>query len=287
MEKEDTLDTLDTKDDGLDFLINGISNIAIKNKISDNNSLEKQEIINLFLTNVKDKEIKLDNYNASHCGKEGHWLEKQMNIKQNQKNLPDINGFEMKKETNSVTTFIDKVPSKKLLLGNIIKPKEKVNKLIFWNMFGSKKQSDEVTLGGWKINKYDNNGQILVVDKDNNIQIIYNYIEDKRKNKSEIIDNFYKLEKQIILQWNMEDIKKCIDNKFNVKGFFICKKNNASASYNKICFGKAFSFEQWINDVKLGKIYYDGYSKCNGRWRGCFRANNTYWNLLLIPNEEY
>ena len=43
----------------------------------------------------------------------------------------------------------------------------------------------------------------------------------------------------------------------------------------------------WIEDVKKGKIYYDGYSKCIGRWRGCFRANNIYWDSLLIPDEEY
>jgi len=274
-------------DSSIDFLISGISNIEIKNKVSDNNSLEKQNIINLFLSNVKGKEINLDKYNSSHSGKEGHWLENQMNIKVNQKNLPDINGFEMKKETNNVTTFIDKVPSKKLFIDIIVKSKDTKTKIKFWNMFGSKKQSDELTLGGWKINKYDNNGQILVIDKDNNIQIIYDYKQDKRENKEEIIDAFYKLEPKIIIQWNIEDIKKCIDNKFNCNGFFICKKNNKNNTYNKICFGKAFTFEQWINDVKKGKIYYDGYSKCFGRWRGCFRANNIYWNSLLIQDEEY
>jgi len=273
-------------DSRIDFLISGISNIEIKNKISDNNSPEKQDIIKLFLSNVKGKEINLNGYNISHCGKEGHWLENQMNIKANQKNLPDINGFEMKKETNNVTTFIDKVPSKKLFMDILIKPKDTKNKIKFWNMFGSKKQSDELTLGGWKINKYDNNGQILVIDKDNNIQVIYDYKQDKRENKDTLIDEFYKIETKIIIQWNVEDIKKTIDNKFNVKGFFICKKGGDN-TYNKICFGNPFTFEKWIEDVKKGKIYYDGYSKLFGRWRGCFRANNIYWESLLIPDEEY
>ena len=275
----------------IDSIINDISNIEIKNKISDNNSLEKQDIINLFLKNVKNKEIKVDSYNISHCGKEGHWLEKQMNIKANNKNLPDINGFEMKKETNNVTTFIDKVPSKKLFMDILIKPKDSKIKIKFWNMFGSKKQSDKLTIGGWKINRYDNNGQILVIDKDNNIQVIYDYKQDKRENKEEIVDEFYKSENKILIQWNVEDIKKTIDNKFNIKGFFICKKgskkDNKDNTYSKICFGKPFSFEQWIEDVKKGQIYYDGYSKCFGRWRGCFRANNIYWNSLLIQDEEY
>ena len=43
----------------------------------------KQKIINLFMTNVKGKEICIDSYNQKHCGKEGHWLEKQFGIAHN------------------------------------------------------------------------------------------------------------------------------------------------------------------------------------------------------------
>jgi len=86
MENIELDSTIDSRINSMiDSIINDISNIEIKNKISDNNSLEKQDIINLFLKNVKNKEIKVDSYNISHCGKEGHWLEKQMNIKANNK----------------------------------------------------------------------------------------------------------------------------------------------------------------------------------------------------------
>lgn len=43
----------------------------------------KQKIIQLFMDNVKGKQIDLSNTNKSHKshdGKEGHWLETQMNI---------------------------------------------------------------------------------------------------------------------------------------------------------------------------------------------------------------
>ena len=54
---------------------------------------DKQFIIELFNSNVKHKEIITDNQNKAHCGKEGHWLEKQMGIKHNSKNEPDIRGY--------------------------------------------------------------------------------------------------------------------------------------------------------------------------------------------------
>ena len=249
--------------------------------------INKLKIIDMFNKNVKNKKINLNIYNSNHCGKEGHWLENAMGIKANSKNEPDIHDYEMKKYAK-VITFIDKVPSKKIFLGNIIKPKnDTLNKLNFWKMFGSKKTTDNITLGGWHINRYDNNGQIMIIDKDNNIIIQYNYNEDKRINKLDIIDNFYKLENKIILQWDMIDIKNTIDNKYNKNGFFICKKDKKTNTYNRICFGKSFTFEEWIDDLKKGKIYFDGYSKCDGRWRGQFRAKNTYWDSLLLLNEEY
>lgn len=64
---------------------------------------DKQHIITLFNTYVKDVEICLEGININHCGKEGHWLETKMGIKHNAKNEPDINGYEMKKSSNKTT----------------------------------------------------------------------------------------------------------------------------------------------------------------------------------------
>ena len=65
--------------------------------------IDKQDIITLFNNNVKGVEIILEGKNAKHCGKEGHWLETKMGIKQNAKNEPDINGYEMKKSSSKTT----------------------------------------------------------------------------------------------------------------------------------------------------------------------------------------
>ena len=62
---------------------------------------EKQVIIDLFMNNVKDKEIVFTG--EKHCGSEGHWLEKQMGLNPNCKNEPDILGYEMKKNSPKIT----------------------------------------------------------------------------------------------------------------------------------------------------------------------------------------
>ena len=60
-------------------------------------------IIKLFNNNVNNQSIILDNYNKLHKGKEGYWLEKKMGITHNSNNMPDIDGYEMKKDSKKIT----------------------------------------------------------------------------------------------------------------------------------------------------------------------------------------
>jgi hypothetical protein len=89
----------------IDILINKIKSLEISKKDEELNTIKiiKDKIIKLFNDNVKDKKIILEDYNTNHCGKEGHWLESQMNIRHNSQNLPDIDGFEMKKSSSKIT----------------------------------------------------------------------------------------------------------------------------------------------------------------------------------------
>jgi hypothetical protein len=43
---------------------------------------DKQHILTLFNNNVRDVDICVEGQNINHCGKEGHWLETKMGIKQ-------------------------------------------------------------------------------------------------------------------------------------------------------------------------------------------------------------
>lgn len=78
-------------------------------------------------------------------------------------------------------------------------------------------------------------------------------------------------------------MKAHIENKFNKKGFFICKKRNNR--FEKICFGKPFHFEYFIECIKNKKVIFDsGMYDGNGRnyshWRG-----SSFWEELIT--EEY
>jgi hypothetical protein len=128
------------------------------------------------------------------------------------------------------------------------------------------------------LDKFDEDGQCLQVDDSNNINILYNYNEDKRIDKSTRVSKFYHNEKNhIIGTWKVETLKKTIEDKFNKNGFFICKKNKYGV-YNTIHFGNPINFNYWIECFKKKNIYYDGYSKLKGRWRGVFRAKIQWWN---------
>jgi len=247
----------------------------------DNNvaDLEKQSIIDKFNNNVKGKEICISNQNEKHCGKKGHWLETQMGCKHNSKNEPDIGGWEMK-TGGEVTTFIDKAPDVIYINGEILTSRNKTKKSAFYSQYSSRKQSEEPSIGGWKIDRHNSLGQILEVDASNNIQIVYYPEYDLRENKASVMTN---TEKHVIMEWKEESIRKAIENKFNQNGFFRCKQEGNK--YTKICFGKRITFEDWIKSVKDGIIYHDGYSKEKGRARHVFRANNKFWDDLIT--EEY
>jgi hypothetical protein len=239
---------------------------------------DKQTIINQFMVNVKGKEISIQN--NGHCGGEGHWLETQMGIRHNANNEPDILGYEMK-TGNSKTTFIDKAPDIMFLNGKILNKRNKSEKNKYWDQYASKKKSDDKTLGGWSINHFNKDGQKMMVDDQNNITVLYDYNYDTRVDKETLELN---KEPHIIAQWNAASLKSAIENKFNKKGFFKCKKENDV--FIKICFGKCITFDMWIEGFKNGVIYHDGYSRVNGRGRHVFRAaNSKFWDTLIT--EEY
>jgi hypothetical protein len=239
----------------------------------------KLDIITVFNTHVKGVEICLEGQNINHSGKEGHWLEKKMGIKHNAKNEPDINGYEMK-TGDKATTFIDKAPNYMYLDGDHMPKRDKSLKTRYWDKYASKKETDIPTIGGWSVDKFNKSGQKMVVDEYNNVTVLYDYEHDTRENKELLEINTIP---HIIMRWDANALSSAIENKFNKKGFFKCMKENNR--FSKICFGKKITFDTWINELKKGVIYHDGYSKVGGRGRHMFRASNKFWNNLIT--EEY
>ena len=264
-----------------------------------NNKLQiddKQQIINLFNSNVKGLEIIINDKNIKHCGKEGHWLETKMGIKHNSKNEPDINGYEMKKSSRkttlgdfTATEYVFSNKNKRNIINNyntwsddiVIKRDD------FIRFFGNPNslKNNRYSWSGSCVPTYDNynaNGQILIVNEHNDIVIYYSFSKDTRITKNDLLEIFKK-DNLMIAIWTSDKMKQHINSKFNNKGFFICKK--VGEKYDKICFGKAFNFDYFIECIKNKKIIFDsGMYQGNNRNYSHFRGS-FFWDELII--EEY
>lgn len=254
----------------------------------------KKNIIDLFVKNVKGKKVCLEG-NIKHCGKEGNWLEKMMNIKHNSKNEPDINGYEMKKFTNKKTTLGDFSASEYAYSKN----RTNINILNDWNdniklsrnefikTFGNPNpnKNNRYSWSGICVptyNNWNNNGQSLTISDNNDIIIYYSYSKDTRSNKNEF-PIFLCKNDIVIALWKSEKMKQHIENKFNKNGFFICKKINDK--YEKICFGKPFNFIYFITCMKNKQIIFDsGMYVGNTRNYSHFRGSD-FWKDLIT--DEY
>lgn len=242
----------------------------------------KRKIIDLFNKKVRGKSSNTSKANQNHDGKDGHWLETQMNIPHNRENAPDIYGFEMKNHTSIKTTFGDWSPDYSLF-------KRKVNLLTrdaFLQIFGAPNINHDNRYS-WsgkpcpKIGKFNNFGQKLEIDKQNNILVIYSYKNDKRSNKGKIIPLKFQKNHIIIASWSAELMKRRVEKKFNNLGWFKCVKNEKGI-YVKIVFGDPINFNNWIDGVKKGLIFFDsGMYQGNKRPYSQWRANNSYWDNLI------
>ena len=255
---------------------------------------DKQQIITLFNNNVKGVEICVEGQNINHCGKEGHWLETKMCIKHNAKNEPDINGYEMK-TSSSKTTLGDFSASeytfskKRNIINNLNNWTDeiKLNRSDFIKTFGNPnpKKNNRYSWSGSCVptyNIWNSNGQIITINENKDVIIYYSFSNDTRDRKVDF-PIFLKNDNIVIALWKVEKMKLHINNKFNKNGFFICKKINFK--YEKICFGKPFNFEYFIECIKNKKIIFDS-AMYNGNTRNYsqFRGSG-FWNELII--EEY
>lgn len=228
--------------------------------------IDKQQILTLFNNNVKSIKICLDNQNINHDGREGFWLEKRMNIQHNANNKPDINGYEMKKFSNKITigdfSASEYIFSRKRDIINKINnwtDVEKMTRTNFIIIFGNPnpKKDNRYSWSGSCVPKYrswNENGQMLSITENNNIVIYYSFSKDTRNIKNDF-PIFLQNDIIVIALWKSEKMRPHINNKFNQKGFFICKKINNT--YEKICFGKTFNFEYFIECIKNKKIIFD------------------------------
>ena len=248
----------------------------------------KMKIIQLFNQNVKNVKIECK---SNHYGSEGHWLESKFGLKPNGKNSPDIFGFELKKESKKITIgdFSAKEylfsPDKSILnhLNNMTIPEMK--RCDFIKIFGNPNplKNNRYSWSGScvpKYGKYNECGQILKISNENDVFVEYSFYHDKRERN---IPDWLKEKPIVIAIWNKEKLKHNIENKFNQKGFIICKKENGV--YSKICFGKPFNYEYFLTALRCHKIFFDS-GMYQGNTRNYSQFRGTYfWDELIV--EEY
>jgi hypothetical protein len=159
-----------------------------------------------------------------------------MNIKHNNKNKPDLYGYEMKK--NSVKISFGDFSASEYLFSSkksYIKEYNKwtndinITKNDYIKYFGKKneKKNNRYSWSGSCVPTYNNwnySGQNLLFNENNDLCIYYQFDKDERITKYQLPSFLQTTEKIVIAIWKKSKLENHINNKFNKKGFFICKK---------------------------------------------------------------
>ncbi|MDD4519380.1 MAG: LlaMI family restriction endonuclease [Alphaproteobacteria bacterium] len=265
----------------------------------------KEQIIQMFRDNVKNQRPDVSGTNERHDGRTGQWLEHQFGVSSNASNMADLMGYELKNETTSKTTFGDWSANEYIFNQSEYSAIFSGNRAIerrdrFLTIFGNPNAAKHGRYS-WsgepcpKINKFNKFGQRLKIVKNNDIIAEYSYSEDNRSNKSEIVPDALQKKHLELARWYGNEtpirkrgkcLKRKLEDKFNDKGWFTCKRNNAGVYY-KICFGEPMTFDNWIELVQQGIVFFDsGMYQGNARPYSEWRANNGYWDSLITETFE-
>lgn len=213
-----------------------------------------------------------------------------MGIAHNGDNAPDLLGYEMKNDTTSgKTTFGDWSPNKKIWGAE---SPNRIDRGDFCKIFGHKTDGKR-NRWSWsgkpvpRIDHWNIFGQTLKIDDGNDIVVYYNYDKDKRNNKESIIPEKFRKGDIELMRWTYGYMKMRVEKKFNQKGWFKCFIDNGI--YICISFGRPFTVDEWLKGVRSGEIYLDSgmyhdEDKPNTRPYMEWRANNDYWNFLLVDS---
>lgn len=244
---------------------------------------QEMKIIKIFKENVYGRSPDTNSFNQRHDGKDGHWLEQQMGIKPNADNEPDLYGYEMKNSTVSKTTFGDWSANY-----YIFKDKEfGLNRTQFMEVFGKPNEAKggRYSWSGSPIPNFNSpstyNGSEMLFDNEQNIVIVYNFSNDPRPNKADIVPLNLQQNGLILARWDRDNLNNKLTNKFGQHGWFKCNKDR-EGRYNQIAFGAPMIFENWIKLVEQGIVFFDsGMYEGNNRNYSQWRANNLHWDSLI------
>ncbi|HEL1598002.1 TPA: LlaMI family restriction endonuclease [Streptococcus suis] len=267
---------------------------------------DKELLIQLFRNNVKGKSPDVTGRNINHDGRAGNWLEEQFGKHPDANNHADFFGYELKNETTSKTTFGDWSANRYIFktgqYASLFKnPSIGTPQDVFCLYFGqpNPEKNNRCSWSGKpipRLNEYNEFGQIMVIEDNKDIVIKYSFSQDCRANKNSLIPVELQNGEIELARWfgstspstkrTDKSLKDKLEDKFNQKGWFTCKKDS-EGKYNQICFGGTFNFDQWLDLVAKGIVFFDsGMYQGNKRPYSQWRANNKYWDSLITERYE-
>lgn len=248
----------------------------------------EQKIVRLFMANVYGKSPDTSQANQHHDGRNGHWLETQMGINHNANNQADLFGYEMKNNTTSGKTTFGDWSADYYLFQCRNNCTSNITRNQFIEIFG-KPNSQKGNRYSWSgkpiptIHRPSSwNGSEMRIDASDTIQIVYHYSQDPRPNKSQIVPSELQYDNIVLASWSRSWLEPKFTGKFSQNGWFKCLQNS-DGIYYKIAFGEPMNFDNWLQLVRQGIVYFDsGMYVGNQRNYSQWRANNTYWDSLIV-----
>lgn len=249
---------------------------------------DREKIIERFKKNVLGKRPETEDSNQKHSGKDGHWLEKAMGITHNRNNAPDLLGYEMKNETRSKTSFGDWSADYYIYRDG---PYPLLDRTGFIRAFGkpNPKKGGRFSWSGEPIPTVSraspHNGSVILFDHEGAAySIVYSYSRDPRPNKSTLVPKNLQVDNLVLASWSRSNLEGKLTQKFSQKGWFRVVKD-LSGAYSKIEFGDPMCFDNWMDLVKKGIVFFDsGMYEGNSRNYSLWRANNNYWDSLIVSS---
>jgi len=246
----------------------------------------RKKIIQIYKERVHGKVPDTSSSDPRHDGKVGHWLEKQMGVKPNADNAPDLYEYEMKTNINSGLTLGSWDPNYWVFRNETYK----ISRGGFLKFFGKAnlKKGGRMSWSGSpvpKINGTNSFGMRIEVDSSNNIEFVYSFSKDTRSNKSSAVPKNLQVENLIICRWNADgkkSLREKVERKFNQNGWFKCIQDESGA-FSSIVFGNPFTFETFISYFKNGDVYFDcGMYEGNDRNYCQWRTRDSFWDSLIV-----
>jgi len=90
----------------------------------------------------------------------------------------------------------------------------------------------------------------------------------------------------VLACWKAASLKKKVEQKFNVNGWFTVLKDESSA-YFELGFGEPFDYEDFLNFVRTGQAYFDsGMYETNKRPYSQWRGSRKFWHDRIVVRER-